>query len=177
MPSGAVVAELTFLVRESPEREEQEARLAEELVGSAGNDARRAINPIIGIRVLFFEVFFVVVERGYRGAFLEEHVERLFDVVGVQFLLEVDDAVVFFVLDGLGGGVVGDHRDRNLGIELDVVVEQVDVVSVLDVGVDHEVVVERVVVFHELVLELGIGAVFEIFVAHRGSERVEGRGI
>jgi hypothetical protein len=148
MPSGAVVAELTFLVRESPEREEQEARLAEELVGSAGNDARRAINPIIGIRVLFFEVFFVVVERGYRGAFLEEHVERLFDVVGVQFLLE-----------------------------LDVVVEQVDVVGVLDVGVDHEVVVERVVVFHELVLELGIGAVFEIFVAHRGSERVEGRGI
>jgi len=175
MPLGAVVAELSFFVREASQREEEEARLTEELVGSAGDDTRRAINPIIGIRVLFFEVFFVVVERGDRSALLEEHVERLFDVVGMQFLLEVDDALVLLVL-GLGGGVVGDHRDRDLGAELEVVVEEVDVVG-LDVGFDHEVVVERVVVFHEIVFELEIGAVVEIFVAHRGSERVEGRGI
>src|SRR5713101_4756466 len=85
MPLGAVVAELSFFVREASQREEEEARLTEELVGSAGDDTRRAINPIIGIRVLFFEVFFVVVERGDRSALLEEHVERLFDVVGMQF--------------------------------------------------------------------------------------------
>ena len=100
--SGAVVAELPFLVGEPSEREDEEAGLAEEFVGASGDNTRGGpIPPFIDIDLFVLELFFVVLECGTGRALLEEHVERLLDVVGVQLLVEVDD-VVLLVVGGLG---------------------------------------------------------------------------
>ena len=72
-------------------------------------------------------------------------------------------------LDGLAGGVVGDHGDRHLGTDVEVVTEDVEIVGVvLDVDDGDEIVV--------VVEPSGSsrsssssrsGVVFEVFVAHR----------
>ena len=69
----------------------------------AGRCACSAIPSFIDIDLVVLELFFVVLERGAGRALLQQDVERLLDVVGVQLLVEVDD-VVFLVLGGLGGG-------------------------------------------------------------------------
>src|SRR4051812_30462311 len=63
--SGAVVAELSFLVGEPSEREDQEAGLAEEFVGASGDNTRGGpIPPFIDINFFVLELFFVVLECG-----------------------------------------------------------------------------------------------------------------
>jgi hypothetical protein len=146
--SGAVAAELFRFVGELVSREDEEAGFAEELTGAPGNDPRGAIHTIIGIPFVLIEVFFVVFQGGTRSALLEEHVERLLDVVRVQLFVEVDDVVVLF-LDHLGDHrVVGDDGHRDFRNDVDVVVEDVDVVVVTrdEIVVLHEVVDVEVVV-------------------------------
>jgi hypothetical protein len=174
--SGAVAAELFCFVGELVAWEDEEARLAEELTGAPGNDPRGAIHTIIGIPFVLIEVFFVVFQGGTRGALLEEHVEWLLDVVRVQLLVEVDDVVVFFLGRLRDHRVVGDDGHRDLGHDVDVVVEDVDVVVIVtrdEIVVFHEVVDVEVVV-----LDLYVFCVFEFVIAQRGlSERLKGRGI
>ena len=121
--SHAVSAEHLGLVGELVAREHEEAARAEELTRAAGNDLGPPFAPIVG---LGFLVLFVL-EAGGRGALAQDDVERLFDVVGVQLLVEIDDVVVLVVglLDDRGrdrylddrGGIVGNRGD-------DVVVDQ-----------------------------------------------------
>src|SRR5689334_16815558 len=136
--SGAVVAILTIFVGETPEWKNEEAGLAQELVGTAGHDARGTVAPVVDVDLLVLQLLLVVLERRARGALLEQDVEGLLDVVGVEFLVEVEDVVVF-VLGGLGGGVVGDDGDGNLLIDFEVVV-LLPVVDQVEVVVSFEVV-------------------------------------
>src|SRR3954454_13929046 len=133
--SGAVVAALPGGVGEAAERQQQEARLAEELVGASRHDTRRAVDPVVTVAFLLLELLFVVLEGGAGGALLEQRVERRLDVVGVELLVEVDDALFVVLLVGGGRGVVGHHRHRDLHLRDrvdEVVVEEIDVVSVVD---------------------------------------------
>jgi hypothetical protein len=174
--SGAVAAELLGFVGELVSWEDEEARRAEELARTPGNDPRGAIHTIIGIPLVFIQLFFVVLQRGTRGALLEEHVERLLDVVRVKLFVEVDDVVVFLFGDlGLDDGVVGDDGYRHLGNEVDVVVEEIDVVVIV---ADDEVVLGEVLDVEVVLLEVQVFCVFEFVIAQRGlSERLKGRGI
>jgi len=98
---------------------------------------------------------------------LEEHVEWVLDVVWVQLLVEVDDVVVF-LFAGLGGGIVGDDRDRNFRDQRKVVNEEIvreEIIrNFLDV-VDQYVFIERVV-FIDLVVELQVWSIFEVVITH-----------
>src|SRR2546423_7325288 len=50
--SGAVVAVLALGVRQTAERQQQEARLAEELVGTSGHDTRRSVGAGVAVDLL-----------------------------------------------------------------------------------------------------------------------------
>jgi hypothetical protein len=76
MTSGAVVAVLPLGVGEAPEREQEEARLAEELVGTSRHDTRRAVGPVVTVALLLLELLLVVLECGARRALLEQDVGR-----------------------------------------------------------------------------------------------------
>src|SRR5215207_1900181 len=151
--SGAVVAVLPCRIGEAAERQQQEARLAQELVGASGHDPRRAVGPVVTVAFLLLDLLLVVLERGARGPLLEQRVEGCLDVVGVELLVEVDHAllVVLVLGRGRGGGLVGDHGNRHLGVRVvDLLVEQRDVVALL---VEGYVVLE--LVLFEVVVRLG----------------------
>ena len=104
-------------------------------------------------------VVLLLVEETAGGALQQQHVEGLFDVVGMELLFEVEGLVVLVLLalrlGGLDGGVA--HDDDSVGV-----VEIVDVVDVVDViGVGVIVLVEQVILVErgraELVLaHLGV---------------------
>src|SRR4029077_12575221 len=58
--SRAVVAVLTRGIGEASEREQEEARLAQELVGASRHDTRRAVRPVVTVAFLLLELLFVV---------------------------------------------------------------------------------------------------------------------
>src|SRR3954466_15535359 len=123
--SGAVVAVLTRGIGEASEGQQEEARLAQELVGASRHDTRRSVGPVVTVAFLFLELLLVVLERRARRPLLEERVERRLDVVGVQLLVEVDDALLVVLL--LGGAFddgIGDHGHRYLGALFSAVVVQ-----------------------------------------------------
>ena len=70
------------------ERQRNSSRLA-------GDDPRRDVALLVGLEVLVLEVVGFLFEPIGLRALVEQHVERLLDVVGVQLLFEVDDVVVF----------------------------------------------------------------------------------
>ena len=116
-------------------------------------------------------VIFFVVEAGRDGAFAQDHVERLLDIVGVQLLVEVDDVVVLFLVGGFDDlfRVVGLLERRvEILVQLfvdDLVVDQVFVVVV-------EALVECFLV-ELLFVELGL--FLELVVTHAMNAFVRGR--
>ena len=126
----------------------EEAALAEELVLASGHDTRAALAAVVG----FVLVFFFVLEADLRGAFPQHHVEGLLDVVGVEFLVEVDDVVVFF-LGGLFLGLGGGRGRGLLGVDDEVAA----LVCFLEVVVDQRIVVvivEVVVLFERRLVDV-----------------------
>ena len=59
-----------------------------------GTTRADAVTRLVGLEILVLELVRLLLEAIGGGALVQEHVERLLDVVGVQLLLEVDDVVV-----------------------------------------------------------------------------------
>ena len=119
------------------------------------------VPPVVGVGLVVLELFFVVLERGAGGALLEQHVERLLDVVGVQLLVEVEDVVslprrlVSVAVSSVttATGTSGRSRARRRAST----VVDVDVVVV-------EVVVDQVTSASSLVVDVELGFVVVEFV-------------
>ena len=145
-------------------RQYEETAAAQELVLTAGNDLRTTFAGLIGFVLVVFAL-----EAGRDGPLAQHDVERLLDVVGVELLVEVDDVVFLFLLDGDGAGLDllddgADQRDDEHRLVLD---DSFDFVVVLEVVTDQlfvEVLLERVLV-EFLFVELGL--VLELVVTHR----------
>jgi hypothetical protein len=154
----AVLAEHPLLVGAHVPREHEEARLAEELAGAARDDASGALAALVDVYVVVLDLLFLVLERRFRGALLEQGIEGGFDVVGVQLLVEVEAFfVVVFVDGGRGVGRCG-------------VVDGVEVFDLDEFVVEFEVVVLvefLVEVFQLLDLFYYYVVVVEVVVAHR----------
>jgi hypothetical protein len=137
----------------------EEAALAEELVLAAGHDLGAGLTGLVGLVV----VFFVPLEPRGDRALSQHDIQGLFHVVGVEFLVEVDDVVLLVLLDRLGRL---DDDARNDGDDVDD--RLVDVVD--EVVVDHVVVVEQIL-FQDVLIEVVLverGLVLEVFVTHTG---------
>ena len=65
-----------------------------------GNEAAGPSPRFVDVGLLLLGLFLVVLERRARGPLLEQDVERLLDVVGVQLLVEIDDIFLFVGLLG-----------------------------------------------------------------------------
>ena len=129
--------------------------------------------PAFAALVGFVVVFLFVFEAGGGGALAQHDVERFFDVVGVQLLVEVDDVVVFLsafaaTVGGLDVGVVVTTTTATATAASSVVVDDVVVVEQVVIVVVVEVLVEDVLV-EVVFVELGL--VLELVVAHRVSLR------
>ena len=117
----------------------QEAAPAQELVLAAGHDLGAGFAAVVGLVVVVLVLF----EARRDRAFAQHDVEGLFDVVGMEFLVEIDDVVLFVIFDGFRGR----HENAGNGDDVD------------DLGIDHvdEVVVDDVddivVVLYEILFE------------------------
>src|SRR5262245_59032547 len=169
--SRAIAAQHALGVGELAPGQNEEARGAEELARASGSDAGLTVAPFVDVGLLLFLVLLLVLEGGARRPLLQEDVERLLDVVGVELLVEVDD--VLFLVARLGGrfrGLGDDHLGGLafgvvLGVVLGLVVVERDVV--VEVFVLQVFVLELVLV-EGLLVELGFRLV-EVVVAHRCS--------
>src|SRR5215470_4598917 len=131
--SDAVDAQHQVLVGQLAPVLDQEARLADELVGLLRLDAARAVAPVVGLGHL---VLVVVLVLGLGGdAVLEDGVEVGLDVVGVGLLL-----LVLLLLVVTGGGAAGLGRGGlgrgGRGVGLDVLFVAVVVVEVFALFAD-----------------------------------------
>src|SRR4029453_2281184 len=89
LPSRAVAAQHALGVGELAPRQHEEAGRTQELARASGGDAGLPVAPLVDVGLLLFLVLFFVLERGTRRALLQQDVERLLDVVGVELLVEV----------------------------------------------------------------------------------------
>ncbi len=134
----------------------------------ARDDPGRDVTLLVGLQVLVFEVGGLFFEPVRLGAFVEQHVERLLDVVRVELLFEVYDVVVFLFrafLDRRG-------NDRNCDNIHGVLFYEKLIVD-LDIDFGHNVDIDVVVFEIDLFYEIGL-VVEVVVVGHHGSFR--GRG-
>src|SRR5690606_28665738 len=160
----AVDADHVLLVGQLLAVLDEEAGLADELVGLLGLDAAGAVAPVVGLGRLVLVLVLVVLRR---DAVLEDLVEVGLDVVGVELLLVV---VLLLVLGGLAG--LAGRRGRDLVLLLLLVLVD-DLVEDLVVGVEVVGLVEHLVVDEGVVLEDLVGG---LVVSHRVPSRGSAMG-
>src|SRR5262245_19057039 len=140
--SDAVDAQHQVLVGQLAPVLDQEARLADELVGLLGLDAARAVAPVVGLGHLVLVV--VLVLRLGGDAVLEDGVEVGFDVVGIDVLVLL---LLLLVVAGAGAAGLGrgglGRGGRSVGLDV-LFVAVVVVVEVVALFADRLVVLVEI---------------------------------